>query len=245
MVDDFLREIKKVMLQSFPNINKQAAISSDELNNLRAYMKRNGTAWDIQNSPLINVAASDNSTAAQPRSYNDGRYLQRTNNLSDVTNRNVAVNNLFSGIDTGSAGYITFRNLLNDAAWPVGSIYMNGSRGNNPRDWLGIGTWAQFAPGRVIVGAGSTTDSRGEGRNYGLGAEGGEFQHQLTEAEMPSHNHVSHMQQGTASPEGQGDWTAFGRAGGATSVATDYRGGNGAHNNMQPFRVCMVWIRTA
>lgn len=244
MVDDFLREIKKVMLQSFPNINKQAAISSDELNNLRAYMVRSGTAWDVKNSPVINVAASDNSTAAQPRSYNDSRYLQRTNNLSDVTNRNVAINNLFSGIDTGSAGYATFRNIATNACWPVGSIYQNGMYGNNPRDWFGIGTWAAFSPGRVLIGAGATTDSRGEWRNYGNGAEGGEYQQQLSEAQMPSHNHNTNMRVATASPEGQADWDAYG-PGSGRQQGTTYAGGNQAHNNMQPFRVAFMWVRTA
>ncbi|MHB4777531.1 phage baseplate protein [Klebsiella pneumoniae] len=246
MVDDFLREIKKTMKQSFPNINKQTTITSDELNNLKTYLKRNGTAWDMQNSPLINVQASDNSTAVQPRSYNDGRYLLKVNNLGDIGNRNVALQNLMSGLDAGAGGWAQMRTNVTNMVYPVGSIYMNYSRGNNPRDFFGEGTWAAYSQGRVLIGVGQTSDSRGEVRNYGAGSAGGEYQHVLTEAEMPSHQHAT------------GGIAAYGgnTGGGSNHVGqgsneinyntryTDWRGGNAAHNNMQPFVAVYIWVRT-
>lgn len=241
MIDDFLREMKKVLLQSFPNINKQTTISSDELNNLKAYFKRSGTSWDLQNSSVINVAAADNATAVQPRSYNDARYLLKTNNLSDVGNKNVALNNLMSGLDSGAAGWAAMRTNVVNMVYPVGTIYYNSIQGNNPRDFFGTGTWIAWAQGRVIVGVGQTTDTRGEARNFGNQSQGGEFQHQLSEAEMPAHQHgFNAINYGGGNHIGQGSNVI-----GGMNMATDWRGGNAAHNNMQPYTSAFCWIRTA
>ncbi|WP_421664994.1 phage baseplate protein [Pantoea agglomerans] len=246
MVDDFLREIKKTMKQSFPNINKQTTITSDELNNLKTYLKRNGTAWDMQNSPLINVQASENSTAVQPRSYNDGRYLLKVNNLGDIGNRNVALQNLMSGLDAGAGGWAQMRTNVTNMMYPVGSIYMNYSRGNNPRDFFGEGTWAAYSQGRVLIGVGQTSDTRGEVRNYGAGSSGGEYQHVLTESEMPSHNHgiaLGYNGDGGNGSDSSPPYMRF-PSPQTQSTGTDWRGGNAAHNNMQPFVAVYIWVRT-
>ena len=245
MVDDFLREIKKTVKQSFPNIDSQTTITSTELNNLKTYFKRNGIAWDMQNSPLINVQSSDNSTAVQPRSYNDARYLIRANNLSDVTNKNVALNNLMNGLDTGAA-WASMRNNVVSMVYPVGTVYMSGSTGANPRDYFGVGTWSAFATGRTIIGVGNTTDSRGENRNFGLGSSGGEFQHQLSVGEMPSHQHNA----GVLAAQGGGGLGNNHVGQGSNEInyntrMTDWQGGNQAHNNMQPYIAVFIWLRTA
>lgn len=52
--------------------------------------------------------------------------------------------------------------------------------------------WVPFDPGhgRMIIGVGSTQDERGETRTFSdAELTGGEFQHELTRAEMPSHDH--------------------------------------------------------
>lgn len=68
-----------------------------------------------------------------------------------------------------------FQSLL-DICYPVGSIYQS-TKSTNPGTFLG-GTWTQLKD-RFLLGAGSKA----------AGATGGEENHTLTVAEMPSHNH--------------------------------------------------------
>lgn len=241
MLDDFIRELKKVLLQSFPNINAQANINSVELNNLKTYLQYTSGAWNMQNQPLTNVAAADNDAAVQPRSANDDRYLRRFNNLADLTDKNAAVGNLFSGLDGATAGYKTMVQAIMRAAYPPGSVYINGSSGTNPGTLFGAGTWAAFAPGRVLVGVGSASDTRGEWRNFTNGQFGGEFQHQLNVAEMPSHNHGGTPLR-TRVEVGGNTGTLYSPY---SDGSTGYTGGNAAHNNIQPFVAAYMWIRTA
>lgn len=93
--------------------------------------------------------------------------------------------------------------------------------------------------GRVAVGAG-----HGSGlTNRSLGAGGGEESHTLTTAEMPSHSH-------TASSSMWSDTGPASLASGAATAATastsflNTMGGDGAHNNMQPFLALNYIIKT-
>ena len=256
MTDDFFREMKKTIKQSFPNINKQTTITSDELNNLKAYMVRSGSSWNVQNSVIIGVAAADNDTAVEPRAYNDFRYLQRSQNLNDVPDKNAAMNNLLNGMPYGGAAWQNLRNTVCNMVYPVGALYFDTSGVVNPRDRFGIGTWVQYAQGRTIIGIGSTVDDRGEGRGFGFGQAGGEFQHVLSEGEMPSHTHGNGLRMPANGREGQlnGDWggATTGKAwslGGSNYTmpqsATTWSGGNAAHNNMQPYVAIAIWQRTS
>ncbi|MCW9039385.1 MAG: phage tail fiber protein [Rhodospirillales bacterium] len=80
--------------------------------------------------------------------------------------------------------------------------------------------------GRAPIGVG-----QGSGlSNRSLAATGGAETHQLSVAEMPSHAHAGTLRSSQASQTGtDGLW-------GVTSgTSTGSAGGNGAHNNMQPF----------
>lgn len=262
MTDDFFREIKKTIKQSFPNINKQTTITSDELNNLKANMVRSGSSWDVKNSTIINVTAVDNSTAVQPRSYNDGRYLQRANNLTDVADRNAALFNILQ-VTWGGTGYNALMSMVANMMYPVGTMYINYSRDNNPRDFFGYGTWAAYSQGRVLMGAGYTVDDRGEGRTYGRGAAGGEYQHILNGNEIPPHSHPyrdryfsenGNSLGGAPYREGNGGYNG-GYGSGDTDrdnntflyidTNTANTGSGWGHNNMQPFVTVAIWVRTA
>lgn len=242
MTDDFFREIKKTIKQSFPNINKQTTITSDELNNLKSYMVRSGSTWDVKNSTIINVIASDNNNAVQPRSYNDNRYMMRSRNLTDLTDVNGAVNHLMANLPSGGSGYNSMRVHVINMTYPVGTVYMNYSRDNNPRDFFGTGTWAAYAQARAIVGAGYTSDTRGEGRTIGRGASGGEFQHVLNIHEIPSHTHGVPLKGSNRS--GHNAITSSADNGQPTVIQSHGAGGNGAHNNMQPYIAVAIWVRT-
>ena len=249
-IDDFLREVKKVIQQSFPNINSPVNSTPTELNNLKAYLKYSNNAWNMQETPLLGVTASDNDSAVEPRSYNDARYLRVSNNLSDVPDSDVAVNNLITGLTSGSDGFNAMRNLVANFAYPVGSVYINRTSSSNPAALFGVGTWSEFAPGRTLVGTGSTTDSRGESRSFNAGSTGGEYQHILSVNEMPSHDHTLRMSKARdAGPSGNNyayvGWGNIGEYASNRSDAVYSKGGNAPHNNMQPYVAVRMWLRTA
>lgn len=124
---------------------------------------------------------------------------------------------------------------------PIGSLYTNMSDPRNPSAILGYGVWESMA-GRVVIGAGTHTDSRGESITFTAGDQGGEFNHVLTVSEMPSHKHFP---DGTYNRRGGNqaiDWTLPGNNG--TNVTESPQGGNQPHNNMMPYEVGYVWKRT-
>ena len=121
----------------------------------------------------------------------------------------------------------------------------------NPGTLFG-GTWEQIQ-GRFLLGMSSS---------YPAGSQGGEAEHTLTEAEMPSHvGHLSAGIDGTA-PIGKGNYkgylksstmTAHGDIGRGWDVylgdemhpASEAVGGGQAHNNMPPYLSVYIWKRTA
>jgi hypothetical protein len=135
------------------------------------------------------------------------------------------------------------------AIYPVGAIYISTS-GTNPATLFGFGTWEVYGQGRAIVGAGSGTDSRGESKSFSAGAIGGEYNHQLTVAEMPSH---SHNLAGSAWQNAFTDGLniAYSIAGrnmprtGWYSGFMSDAGGGDAHNNVQPYIAIYIWRRAS
>ena len=122
--------------------------------------------------------------------------------------------------------------------YPVGSLYTS-TLSTNPGTLLGVGTWVAFGEGRVMVGKAAS------GTFGTAGATGGAETHTLTTSEMPSHTHAS----GTTASNRTisvvsggvlGVFTGFGDT--VTSTST---GGDGAHNNLQPYIVVYMWERTA
>lgn len=67
---------------------------------------------------------------------------------------------------------------LKDLIYPVGSIYMNASKTDNPGNTIG-NTWAKIES-RFLLGQSSS---------YAINSTGGEATHTLTIDEMPSHFH--------------------------------------------------------
>lgn len=71
-----------------------------------------------------------------------------------------------------------------NALYPVGSIKLSTSN-VNPATYLGVGTWEAWGSGRVPVGVDVNDPA------FDVVEEtGGEKSHELTESEIPSHNHV-------------------------------------------------------
>lgn len=163
------------------------------------------------------------------------------------------------------------------AAHPVGSIEIN-ITGVNPSTYLG-GTWEAFGSGRTLIGVGTGTDSNNTSQTFSSSElSGGEYTHQLTTSEIPSHTHGSKSLVGTWANWGEGSgqvsrtangykvtgivsavgdnnqygWgTSTGRDQDNTSLKIDAThehnsvGGDGYHNNIQPYITVYFWKRTA
>lgn len=87
--------------------------------------------------------------------------------------------------------------------------------------------------GRFPIGAGRARDAREEERIFARGDEGGEYLHQLTLDEMPSHSHVYRGARNAGDQRCGGDCRRLRESEmNATPV-----GGSDPHNNMPPYVV--------
>lgn len=144
------------------------------------------------------------------------------------------------------------------AAWPVGSIFITTSAAN-PSTLLGFGTWVAFGAGRVLVGL-----DAGQTEFDTIEETGGEKTHTLTVAEMPAHSHgvtdpghTHTTQRYPTATGGSSGFTADTSMSGTpadntlatksatTGVSVNAAGGDGAHNNLQPYVVVHFWKRTS
>lgn len=149
---------------------------------------------------------------------------------------------------------------LIDMFYPVGSYYETSDTTFDPNVTWG-GTWSLETEGQVHISAGANYTVAGALTDT---TDGGETEHKLTTNEIPSHNHGSsgahthtlnlrnagtsgsratnNVTYGASGHDYQND-NPFPASNGAhthTSV-----GGNGAHNNMQPYIIVNRWHRTA
>lgn len=148
-----------------------------------------------------------------------------------------------STTDAYSANYIN--NMILNAVYPVGSIYMS-INSTSPATLFG-GRWEAISQGRTLVGVGTGTDINGDTMTWTAEAEGGEYFHTLTIDEMPSHNHSVN----TIFPFTIGSnrtAVANSTSNNVTGTAGDVvlnTGGGQPHNNLQPFFAVYMWKRTA
>lgn len=162
--------------------------------------------------------------------------LQKSSNFSDVPNKPLARTNL--GIDTA---FDTFF----DKIYPIGTLYENKTNSANPSTYFGRGTWIAEGAGRVVVGAGSGTDTNGTVQAFTAGTTGGEYTHELTVAEMPSHAHTLTTYDDQETGVAGNDIAGTPITGQSGQRSTDANGSNVKHNNVQPYTVAYRWVRTA
>ena len=154
-------------------------------------------------------------------------------------------------VEVSTLGVSSIVNII----YPVGSLYWS-KNPTNPATLFG-GTWTQIKD-KFILAAGDS---------YAVGATGGEANHTLTVAEMPSHNHSgstnstgshTHVVKFTNESSGYGDSRYGGDASDQSNskntssagshshtVSIGYAGGGQAHNNMPPYVTYYCWERTA
>lgn len=174
--------------------------------------------------------------------------LSLTVNGSDKTGQTV-------DLDTPNQNMVVdlnFTNMMN-TIYPVGSIIFSIDN-LNPQNRFG-GTWVQISQGRFVVGVGTGNDGI-QNKPFAAGNNTGEYAHQLTISEMPSHNHVQPYTGGDRCdrfdcvPFTSGGTNLYPQAGGGQG---GYRNGttmyaNGYdqyHNNTPPGFGMYVWQRTA
>lgn len=158
--------------------------------------------------------------------------LDPADNLSDVASATTSLTNL---------GGVTATQVV-DLMYPIGSIYTRSGNSENPATTFGIGTWAAFGAGRVMIGVGQGTDDRSESLTFSDTVEGGEYKHILTPNEMPSHTHSLPSRSGDTTGNGG---IADGIDGVAKTANTGSVGVDLPHNNIQPYIVVFMWLRTA
>ena len=118
--------------------------------------------------------------------------------------------------------------------YPIGSIYLS-INSTNPSTFFG-GTWEQIKD-TFLLACGS---------NFKAGSTGGEKEHTLSVAEMPSHRHSQQVTLDTSSSAGNIRATVVGGG----SIWSEYdsnqiknKGGSQPHNNMPPYLAVYAFKR--
>lgn len=130
---------------------------------------------------------------------------------------------------------------IENQKYKVGDIYCTIDSAN-PATRLGYGTWQAYGAGRVLVGHDPNDPDFDT-----IGATGGEKAHALTADENGPHIHPNTNGSGTLVGIGTGTPapTPPGSGGSLKYVALAESGAGDPHNNLQPYAVVHLWLRTA
>ena len=137
-------------------------------------------------------------------------------------------------VGDGVTPWNSLQYMFKSCPYEIGDILVTMNATDPAVRWPGT-TWEVFAPGRVLIGAGKGTDINGTSMEFKVGATGGEYSHQLTVGEMPSHGHDRGTMNITGSFTGR-PHTSAGNYGGAltTTVSGAFthtiRGGTSSHS---------------
>lgn len=220
--DDHLRLIKKVLKQTFTNVDAALSVAFSVLNGLPARIA------SLESSGFVRK---------------DGT-VEMTGELRMGAKRIRAMAAPQSSGDAATWDYVNLKVQL-----PVGSIYLNATNGTNPASLLGYGTWERLGQGRVLVGEGTGTDDNGTAWNFAQGETGGEYTHALTTDELPAHTHadgdynVILKADGTGTPDGTDNTSGEVKVNAYGTLQSV--GGGEAHTNMPPYLAVYIWVRTA
>lgn len=131
--------------------------------------------------------------------------------------------------------------------FPVGFIYLSVVN-ENPSKYFD-GTWELLCPGKTLV----CVDTSDTDFNQ-VKKTGGEKTHKLTIDEMPSHQHDmnddiygGYLNKMGVRGDGGGDsrWVPqYSQTDSYSKYIPMPAGGSHAHNNLQPYMTCYMWVRT-
>lgn len=178
----------------------------------------------------------------------------QANLTTDVTGV-LPIANGGTGASSASGALVNLGAITLQQIYPIGCIYTE-ITGVNPNITFGFGTWSSFGTGQTLVGVDVAQTEFNT-----VQKAGGEKVHTLITSEIPSHNHT---QDAHSHPPGGGG-SSFVQAGGGagaaipitgasyntasttgnTTATNQSTGGDGTHNNLQPYLTVFFWRRTA
>lgn len=242
--DDHLRLIKQTLKTTFPNINSEVTISSNELNLLKSTISINNEVLELSDNLKLNLNGSFNLNGST------------TINAGSPEN------------DSGLVSVSYFKNQLMKLIYPIGCLYLS-TTSENPSTILGIGTWTEFGSGKMLIGVGTWVDSRSESKTFTINEVGGEYSHALSTSELASHthgfsgttssngNHTHNMRIPLHNEDGGGNVASGSGLENSKTLTTETSGshthsisgttsssGSGAaHNNIPPYITIAMWKR--
>ena len=125
--------------------------------------------------------------------------------------------------------------------YAVGDLYLT-TNTTNPNLLFG-GVWELFGPGRCLV---CVDTSQAEFNS--VSKTGGAKTHTLTVEQIPNMRNYNALWRNQNYATGGGAWgysADYGSLNDNNSSQAIKYGGGQAHNNLQPFITCYVWLRTA
>lgn len=250
LLDDVIREVKGCVVNTFPSMDGEVEYSTDELNKMKKNFAYKELGWDMNGSTLRNVGNLDADDAVLPRSENDKRYVKIGDGLGDIGEKELILSELFADFNYSSSVASTIQTIMNNMAYPVGSLYMQAGSDENPNKILNVGVWVKFGQGRAIIGSGECNDGH-ETKTFKREEVLGSFTAELKDEHLPPHSHPHGLTLAGGS-SGEGGRRAISVDTG-TSHGHEYvggpntgtsNGGNKRHDNIQPSIAINIWKRT-
>ena len=189
-------------------------------------------------------------------------YAINSSNVEYKDNSSLGVTNVQAAIDGTCTKFNTQLTSLKadivDTIYPVGSIYVSETDStvtavqNRFKTFGKTTTWVAYGSGKTLVGSGTGTDANGTTQTFSVSNNSknlGEYTHKLIISEMPKHSHPQNVlsNPGTGTYSGRKDYVgdyenmSFYNQG----VPTNLTGGDGYHNNIQPYVTVYMYKRTA
>lgn len=235
-----------------------------------ATVATSGSYNDLSNKPTIPSPVTETTVSDWGFTKNTGTVTSVAVKMNGA-NKGTVTNSgtidlgtvLTSWDDVGSEAVIS---IIGKALYPVGAIYMSTSN-VNPSTFITGTTWVEWGSGKVPVGV-DTSDASFDT----VEKTGGEKTHTLTESEMPKHAHTgTNVVLSKYNASGLGGITPVEKL----TLTADYtsvdggevnsyetapkqeplvtltdmygipKGGDEAHNNLQPYITCYMFKRTA
>lgn len=271
--DNHIRLVKTATQQTFPNVSSALSATATEWNLLHTTIDYDDSLnqFDLHGNIFSNVASADNDTAAQPISYNDGRYVRLNEEIDgSLTLRNdksffakkisgTAVNAIkmdtTSSVVVGDVNtemVVSGSTITLDGAVTMGGVsllskvYPIGSVYQNATDSRNPATILGFGTWYVYAEGRVIVCKSADTEFSTIGKMGGSKSHRLSIGEMPPHSHdsldVETVTENTSTPTLYAAFSGL-PAAGAINVTTSSAGGNEKHTNTQPYRVVKRWRR--
>ena len=165
-----------------------------------------------------------------------------------------------AGTNTTQIATTAFVTAALQAAYPVGSVYINAGVTTNPATLLGFGTWVAFGAGRVMVGLNGADALFDTLEETGGSKDAIVVAHTHTASTSSAGDHYHNSQYDSVTPSGldyAGSYSEIAAMGTAKtypttsagahshSVTVDAAGSSGTNANLQPYITVAMWKRTA